>query len=121
VVHAITAHRFRVAPTPATLEAQVLFDADKLDAIGAIGVARAFAYGGAHRQRLWVPMDAVDLAHWEANGDDAAHTPVHEFVVKLSRIQERLYTNEGRAIALERHRYMEAFYHRLDAEVQGLL
>ena len=121
VVHAIAAHRFRVAPEPATLEARVLFDADKLDAIGAIGIARAFAYGGAHQQRLWAPMDAVDLAHWEANGDDAAHTPVHEFVVKLSRIQERLYTDEGRAIAHERHYYMEAFYHRLDAEVQGLL
>lgn len=121
VVHAIAAHRFRVAPEPATLEARVLFDADKLDAIGAIGVARAFAYGGAHQQRLWAPMNAVDLVHWEANGDDAAHTPVHEFVVKLSRIQERLYTAEGRVIAQERHRYMEAFYHRLDAEVQGLL
>ena len=121
VVHAMAAHRFRVAPEPATLEARVLFDADKLDAIGAIGIARAFAYGGAHQQRLWAPMDAVDLAQWEANGDDAAHTPVHEFVVKLSRIQERLYTNEGRAIAQERHHYMEAFYHRLDAEVQGLL
>ena len=121
VVHAIAAHRFRVAPEPATVEAQVLFDADKLDAIGAIGVARAFAYGGAHQQRLWAPMADVDLARWEANGDDAAHTPVHEFVVKLSRIQERLYTDAGRAIALERHRYMETFYHRLDAEVQGLL
>jgi len=121
VVHAIAAHRFRVAPEPMTLEARVLFDADKLDAIGAIGIARAFAYGGAHQQRLWAPMAAVDLVHWEANGDDAAHTPVHEFVVKLSRIQERLYTVEGRAIAQERHRYMEAFYRRLDAEVQGLL
>lgn len=121
VVHAIAAHRFRVAPEPTTLEAQVLFDADKLDAIGAIGIARAFAYGGAHQQRLWAPLDAVDLARWEANGDDPAHTPVHEFVVKLSRIQERLYTGEGRAIARERHQYMEAFYRRLDAEVQGLL
>ncbi len=121
VVHAIAAHRFRVAPDPATLEAQVLFDADKLDAIGAIGIARAFAYGGAHGQRLWAPLDEVDLARWEANGDDAAHTPVHEFVVKLARIQERLHTSEGRAIARERHRYMEAFYERLTAEVQGLL
>lgn len=121
VVHAIAAHRFRAAPEPATLEARVLFDADKLDAIGAIGVARAFAFGGAHQQRLWAPMADVDRARWEAEGDDRAHTPVHEFVVKLARIKERLYTDEGRAIAQERHRYMEAFYHRLDAEVQGLL
>ena len=122
VVHAIIAHRFRAAPEPATLEAQVLFDADKLDAIGAIGIARAFAFGGAHGQRLWAPMDAVDRARWDAEGDDPdAHTPVHEFVVKLSRIKARLYTDEGRAIAAERHRYMEAFYRRLDAEVRGEL
>ena len=122
VTHAIAAHRFRTDPAPATLEAQVLFDADKLDAIGAIGVARAFAYGGAHNQRLWAPLAAVDLARWEAEGDNPRqHTPVHEFVVKLSRIKDRLYTPEGRAIAAERHAYMAAFYERLTAEVQGEL
>lgn len=120
VVHAIVAHRFRAAPDPETLEAQVLFDADKLDAIGAIGVARAFAFAGAHGLRLWSPMDAVDRERWDAEGDDLnTHTPVHEFVVKLSRIKDRLYTGEGRVIAEERHQYMEAFYHRLEAEVGG--
>jgi uncharacterized protein len=120
VTHAIAAHRFRTPPEPETLEAQVLFDADKLDAIGAIGVARAFAYGGAHNQRLWAPLESVDLERWEAHGDDPdAHTPVHEFVVKLSRIKERLYTSAGCRIAAERHQYMEAFYQRLDAEVRG--
>jgi uncharacterized protein len=122
VVHAIAAHRFRTAPAPATLEAQVLFDADKLDAIGAVGVARAFAFGGAHGQRLWAPTEAVDRARWDAEGDDPnTHTPVHEFVVKLARIKDRLHTREGRAIAAERHRYMEEFYRRLDAEVRGEL
>ena len=120
VVHAIAAHRFRTPPAPDTLEAQVLFDADKLDAIGAIGVARAFAYGGAHAQRLWAARDSVSLRHWEERGDDPeAHTPVHEFVVKLSRIRGQLYTGMGRHIAEERHRYMAAFYDRLDAEVRG--
>lgn len=120
VVHAIAAHRFRTRPEPETLEAQVLFDADKLDAIGAIGVARAFAYGGAHGQRLWAARERVDLARWQAEGDDpGAHTPVHEFVVKLSRIKERLFTETGRAIAEDRHRYMAQFYQRLDAEVLG--
>lgn len=119
VVQAIAAHRFRAGPAPATLEAQVLFDADKLDAIGAIGVARAFAYGGAHGQRLWVPPESVDLARWQASGDDADHTPVHEFVVKLSRLKECLFTPTGRAIAEERHAYMAAFYARLEAEVRG--
>jgi len=120
VAHAIAAHRFRTEPEPGTLEARVLFDADKLDAIGAIGIARAFAYGGAHNQRLWAPWDAIDRQQWERQGDDpATHTPVHEFVVKLSRLKDRLYTREGQRIAKARHRYMVAFYNRLDAEVRG--
>jgi uncharacterized protein len=120
VAHAIAAHRFRTQPEPTTLEAQALFDADKLDAIGAVGVARAFAYGGAHRQRLWAPVETVDLTRWLSEGDDPdRHTPVHEFVVKLSRIKERLFTPTGRSIAEDRHAYMVAFYKRLDAEVLG--
>lgn len=120
VVHAIAAHRFRSEPAPQTLEAQVLFDADKLDAIGAIGVARVYAYGGAQQQRLWAPVAAVDVSRWELEGDDPdRHTPVHEFWVKLSRLKERLYTHTGKAIAEERHQYMADFFRRLDAEVQG--
>jgi len=120
VVHAIAAHRFRSAPEPQTLEAQVLFDADKLDAIGAIGVARAYAYGGAHQQRLWAPIETVDLARWEREGDvPDQHTPIHEFLVKLSRLKDRLYTRTGRALAEDRHRYMADFFQRLDAEVRG--
>ncbi len=119
ITHAIAAHRFRSQTPPQTLEAQVLFDADKLDAIGAVGVARAFAYGGAQGQRLWADSEQVDLSRWEAEGDDAAHTPVHEFVVKLSRIKDRLYTAEGRRIARDRHQFMAAFYRRMALEVAG--
>ncbi len=120
IVHAIEAHRFRTPPLPQTLEAKVLFDADKLDAIGAIGIARAFAYGGAHNQRLWAARESVNLRRWQEQGDDAdAHTPVHEFVVKLSRIHKQLYTAMGRRIAEERHLYMSAFFDRLGCEVRG--
>jgi uncharacterized protein len=121
VTHAIAAHRFRTKPEPRTLEARVLFDADKLDAIGAIGVARAFAYGGAHGQRLWAPFTSVDLDRWKARGDDPdTHTPVHEFVVKLSRIKDRLFTPTGRRIAAARHEAMVAFFERLSDEVRGV-
>ncbi|MDY6876972.1 MAG: HD domain-containing protein [Chloroflexota bacterium] len=120
VAHAIAAHRFRTGPQPATLEAQVLFDADKLDVIGAIGVARAFAYAGAHNQRLWFPVENVDVDRWTEKGDDPRnHTPVHEFIVKLSRVKERLFTPTGRAVAEQRHAYMVAFFERFDAEVRG--
>jgi uncharacterized protein len=121
VAHAIASHRFRTDPAPATLEAKVLFDADKLDAIGAVGVARAFAYGGARGQRLWVPAESVDRDRWEAEGDDPAlHTPVHEFVVKLSRIRDCLFTPTARNIAARRHDAMVAFFERLSKEVQGI-
>jgi uncharacterized protein len=121
VVHAIAAHRFRTDPKPSSLEAKVLFDADKLDAIGAIGVARAFAYGGAHGQRLWAPVTSVDVDRWRAQGDDPdAHTPVHEFVVKLSRIKDHLFTPTGRRIATMRHEAMVAFFERLSKEVLGM-
>ncbi|TFG70980.1 MAG: HD domain-containing protein [Anaerolineales bacterium] len=119
VQHAIAAHRFRALPDPQSLEAQVVFDADKLDAIGAIGIARVFAYGGAHQQRLWASRESIDVAEWEMEGDASEHTPVHEFIVKLSRIKDRLTTRSGRAIAEERHSYMQAYYQRLDAEVRG--
>ncbi|MGD1993059.1 MAG: HD domain-containing protein [Anaerolineae bacterium] len=115
VAHAIAAHRFRTGPTPTTPEARALFDADKLDAIGAIGIARVFAYAGARDQPLWASMETVKLD----GPDTSQHTPVHEFVFKLARLRDVLVTDTGRAIADERHRFMEEFFRRLTAEVQG--
>src|SRR5512139_249138 len=111
VAHAIESHRFRSGPAPQTLEAKVLFDADKLDAIGAIGVARAFAFGAHRGQKLWgeVPPDYTD----QMNGIEAdphQHTAVHEFRVKLSKIKERMFTTTGKQIAAERHAFMVKFY-----------
>jgi uncharacterized protein len=113
VAHAIAAHRFRNAITPETLEAKVVFDADKLDAIGAIGVARAYAYSGMARRKLWgeVPPGYA--------GDSPDHTAHHEFVYKLARIQDRMQTETGRALARERHAYMAAFFARLEREIRG--
>lgn len=120
VAHAIEAHRFRSGPTPHTLEAQVLFDADKLDAIGAIGVARAFAFGAHRGQKLWgqAPPDYAE-APPGAEADPRRHTAVHEFHVKLSKIKDRLFTSTGQQIAAERHVFMVRFYEQLDREVNG--
>ena len=123
VAQAIREHRYRSGPAPSSLEAQVLFDADKLDAIGAIGIARAFAYGGAHGQRLtpetWDENEAIDLAsHPEITGDE--HTPVHEYRLKLVHIGEHLYTETGKSIAKNRLAFMTAFFRRLQDETEGL-
>jgi uncharacterized protein len=120
VVHCIEAHRFRDrSVTPATIEAKCLYDADKLDSIGAIGVARAFAFAGAHASRLWSEP-------WPSAPPDAAkptgpnYTPVHEFVYKLQRIAGTLYTESAQHIAADRHRFMCTFFDQLDAEMLGL-
>lgn len=119
VCHAIAAHRFRRGPAPATLEARCLFDADKLDAIGAVGVARAVAYGATHGQRLWShPLAEIDPASMPPA--DSSYTPSHEFVYKLARLQQMLTTATARRIAAGRHRVMLEFFERLDAEAQGL-
>jgi uncharacterized protein len=113
VAHAIAAHRFRNAVEPQTIEAKTVFDADKLDAIGAIGVARAYAYGGMTAQKLWadVPPD------YPGGGKD--HTPHHEYVFKLQRIPARMQTATGRAIAQARSAYMRGYFERLAREVRG--
>jgi uncharacterized protein len=117
VAQAIRSHRFRAGPPPQTLEAKCLFDADKLDAIGAIGVARAFAFGGAAGQRLWANVpQGYDERERNAGGE---HTPIHEFVVKLSKIKDRLTTETGRRIGETRHNFMVAFFAQLEAEVDG--
>lgn len=115
VAHCIEAHRFRNDVEPETIEAKVLFDADKLDAIGAVGVARAFAYSGHLGQPLWgeVSPDYVP------GTIDEPHTAHHEFHVKLKHIQDRLYTDSGRRLAAERHRFMTLFFAQMAAEIRG--
>jgi uncharacterized protein len=119
VVHCIEAHRFRNRSVqPQTLEAQCLYDADKLDSIGAIGIGRAFAYAGAHGARLWTEPWSQTPAY-EERPQGADYTPVHEYVYKLQRILDTLYTETARRIGARRHAYMAAFFEQLDAEMLG--
>ncbi len=129
VVHCIEAHRFGQEPAPVTLEAQCLADADRLDALGAIGVARAFAFAGHRGTALWTaPLSAI--RHEVGTDRDGYrrlragmpdYTPAHEFVCKLERLHESLYTATARRMAAKRHAFMVAFFERLDAEAAGEL
>ena len=117
VAHAIAAHRFRGSTAPQTLEAKILFDADKLDSIGAIGIARAYAISGVLNQRLWSEVAPDTVATRDQHNSN--HTAVAEFVVKLSKVRERVHTAAARQIADERHAYMADFFARLGREVRG--
>jgi uncharacterized protein len=117
VVHAIRTHRFRKGGAPRTLEARVLFDADKLDSIGAVGVGRAFLFAGEIGARLH--DKEIDVRKTKPyTRDDTAY---REYLVKLRRVRDRMTTREGRRIAVERHRYMAAFFDRLNKETDGVL
>jgi uncharacterized protein len=119
VEHCIRAHRFRDdREQPETIEAQVLFDADKLDAIGATGVARAVAYAARAGQPAYFPPSDSFLQNGQMEAGEA-HSAYHEFLFKLRKLQDRLYTPAARQIAAERHAFMESFFIRLASEAQG--
>jgi uncharacterized protein len=115
ILHCIRAHRFRGNARPSTIEAKVLFDADKLDAIGAVGVARAFLFAGEIGACLHNPdVDVAGCPSYSAND-----TGYREFKVKLCKIRERILTRTGRQIAEERHRFMDQFFRRFIQEFNG--
>jgi len=119
VQHCIRSHRFRDhSEPPQTIEAQVLFDADKLDAIGALGVARAIAYAACAGQPAYAPPSPHFLNTGQTEPGEP-HSAYHEYLFKLARIRERLQTASGRALAAERHATMAQFFERLAQEATG--
>ncbi len=118
VEHCIRAHRYRDRrEEPATLEARVLFDADKLDAIGAIGAARAVAHAAMNGQPLYAPPSEHFL-HTGKTGDGEPHSAYHEYAFKLRHILERLYTPAARRLAEKRHRLMRQYFEGLAGEMR---
>ena len=119
VLHCIRAHRFRdETEPPQSLEARILFDCDKLDVLGAIGVARTFAYAALAGEPLTgEPSETFRRTRQKEPGEP--HTPYHEFLFKLAHVKDRLYTPTARALAEARHRYLAEYFERLALEVRG--
>ncbi len=119
VQHCIRAHRFRSdGETPQTLEARILFDADKLDVLGAIGVARVVAYAALNGQPFYAQPSPSFLANGEKEPGEM-HSAYHEYIFKLRKIKDRLFTPTARAFALERDAYLEQYFQQLQAELTG--
>ncbi|MEA3427982.1 MAG: HD domain-containing protein [Thermodesulfobacteriota bacterium] len=115
IIHCVKSHRFRGNHAPKTVEAKVLFDADKLDAIGAVGVARAYLFAGEIGAKLHNPDISVKKSRSYSKDD----TGFREFKVKLSGIKDRMLTKEGKKIAKERHAFMKNFFKRFLEEYEG--
>lgn len=115
ILHCIRSHRFRGNHRPETLEAKILFDADKLDSIGAIGIARAFQFAGEVGAKFHNPNLNPDKTEPYTKED----TGYREFKLKLSKIRDRMLTTEGRRMAQERHAFMERYFDRFFQEYEG--
>lgn len=114
VADCVRRHRYRTA-RPLSREAKLLFDADKLDSLGAVGIGRAFLFAGEVGARLHNSPAAARRAQAYGPGD----TAYREWLVKLRRLPDRLLTPAGRRMAGDRAAFAAAFFERLDEEVAG--
>jgi uncharacterized protein len=119
VQECIRAHRYRNnGEPPSSIEARVLFDADKLDVLGAIGAARTIAYAVMAKTPHYEEPSTQFLATGhEAPGE--LHSAYHEYLFKLCKVKDRLFTPTARRIAEHRHQAMVNFFDELAAEIRG--
>ncbi|MHB9059056.1 MAG: HD domain-containing protein [Bacillota bacterium] len=106
-------------PPMRTLEGRVVQDADRLDAMGAIGIARTFAYGGAHARPIHDPEAAPRAAMTEAQYRESRSTGINHFHEKLLKLRDLMNTETARKMAQGRHRFMEEYLARFDDEWAG--
>jgi uncharacterized protein len=120
VQHCIRAHRFRgKEEAPSSIEAKAIFDSDKLDVLGAVGVARTIAYAVLdHKPVYSEPSLQFIQTGKEIPGE--LHSSYHEYLFKLSKVKDRLFTATGKKIAEQRHAFLVEYYERLANEMKGL-
>jgi uncharacterized protein len=118
VQHCIRAHRYRGQERPQSLEAKVLFDADKLDVIGAYGVARTLAYDVVMKWPFFAEPSQGFLATGE-KAEGETHSSYHEYLFKLSKIKERLNTATARQLAEQRQKFLNDYFEQLAKEARG--
>ncbi|MCK9393372.1 MAG: HD domain-containing protein [Candidatus Paceibacterota bacterium] len=117
--HCISAHRYRNDIKPETIEAKILFDADKLDSTGAIGIARAMAWVGRNNTQIYTnPEQTRQAVERKSKTTDSPQT---EFEVKIKKIGEKMFTSSGKKLAQERIAYFKNFLDRFEKEINGEL
>lgn len=128
VCHCIESHRKRSGIIePQTIEAKCLFDADKLDCIGAIGIIRSTFVSFDHQQEFYIEekdLEAYKHRNLRRDGtiiDYAQHSSNLEYELSLKDVAKRMYTETGKKLANERSAFMDEFYSRLREELQGTL
>ncbi|MBQ9314409.1 MAG: HD domain-containing protein [Clostridia bacterium] len=104
---------------PKSIEGKIVQDADRLDAIGAIGIARTFAYGGAHGREIWNPNEQYREDMNEEQYRIHKSSSINHFYEKLLKLKNMMNTNTARQMAESRHQYMEEFLKEFYGEWNG--
>lgn len=124
----ILSHRYKTENKPKTLEAKILFDADKLDAAGAFGLARGFAWVGRNGAYIYRKVKNINgyikenLNGGKIDGrikDKTKHSAHIEFETKIKHLAKRLYTKRGKKMMRERIKFSRDFLKRMDKEILG--
>ena len=123
VCHIISQISFKGEDTviPDTLEGRIVQDADRMDAIGAIGIARTFAYGGSRGRQMHVPGEMYREGMSEAEYFANRGTSINHFHEKLLKLKDMMNTETAKRMASHRHDYMVAFLDEFMAEWEGRL
>jgi len=125
----ILSHRYRNNREPKTKEAEIIFDADKLEVLGAIGIARAFVWTGKNRSNIYKKVDDIEEYAKENLGgsikgriqDKTKHSPQINWETKDKYIIDILHTDTAKEIAKERMKFSIEFFDRLEKEIEGEL
>ena len=126
VQQAIREHRMTGGVAPQTLEGRILYDADKIDGLGAIGIGRLYMITGRYNQKVYTPVsddivEPVDPLLVRQLRRRPDYSPSIEFQLLFGNLPERMMTRTGREIARERFAFMQEFFTRLRKEAEGKL
>lgn len=120
IIHHLSFKGAKVKETMSSLEGKIVQDADRLDALGAIGITRTFAYGGNKNREIYTPNKKPTLhTSFEAYKKDEGPT-INHFYEKLLLLKDRMNTRTGKKLAASRHKYMEQFLARFYKEWDGM-
>jgi len=126
IQQAIREHRMTGGAIPQTLEGRILYDADKIDCLGAIGIGRLYCITGRYNQKIYSPLpidivEPIDPFIIRSLRRRPDYSPSIEFQLLFKDLPERMTTPTGRELARERYAFMEEFFTHLQKEADGVL